>query len=152
MEQEEKILNLIPVEYLCPYCGKWHNCGQYNPPRKLGYYNSPERAFKLKCDMIWSSNEKGVLKINFSDGYCYYQSSPPCVGRKLDSFIDGKISIKEIIRYSAEPYIKFTVHFRAERWVDCGVCNPLCLKNYFGDRYGTSIKMSESFGFLGYRI
>ena len=152
MEQEEKILNLIPVEYLCPYCGEWHDCGQYDPPRKLGYYNSPERSFKLKCDMIWSSIEMGILNIYFSDGYCYYQSSPPCVSRQLDSFIDGKISINEIIRYSAEPYIKFTVPFRAERWLICSVCNHLCLKNYFGDRSGTSIKMCESFGFLGYRI
>lgn len=61
--------NAIIKRYICPYCGKWHECAK---SKKIGDYTSNYMA-EFKCNEDASCTARGKYSVYFSDGYIYYR-------------------------------------------------------------------------------
>ena len=152
----QKLLDLSPKRYLCPYCGCWHD---WNLSHPLGRY---EVVFaELECEKQQSTDYFDLnchrtirkTRIRFSDGYCLYQTMPTCDKAHLD--IVGKISIEDISEIPERALVKFTVPFTSNKEVGsdkgCSDCpnTDICLMCKLSDKkllpnsYSTNI----SFGF-----
>ncbi len=143
---DQKLLDLTPKRYLCPYCGEWHDWGLSH---ELGYYDSSEYKAELGCERQLPGYKFRRMYIYFSDGYCYYKTIPTCSKGNLD--INNKIPIEDIVESSEEPRVTFAVPFTADRDVgrsECSDCNckDRCLMCKLGDE-NNSRRMHITFGF-----
>ena len=107
----KKLLGLTPKRYLCPYCGEWHD---WELSHILGYYDSPARKAKLKCEKQLYGCRPREMQVYFSSRYCYYRTIPTCSIGNLD--INDKIPIEGIFECSTEPRVKFSVPFIADNY------------------------------------
>ena len=89
---DQKLLNLIPKRFRCPYCGEWH---PWDRIYELGCYDSKRQCAQFECANGTPGYDNGDYRIYFSDGYCYYSTSPIC--GKARQVITGKIPIDSII-------------------------------------------------------
>ena len=142
----QKLLDLVPKRYLCPFCGEWHDWGLSN---ELGYYDSPSYKAELGCERQLSGCRHREMHIYFSDVYCYYRTIPTCSRGHLD--IDNKIPIEDIVESSKEPRVTFAVPFTAYSDVgrsECSDCDSrdICLMCKLGDE-NNSRHMHITFGF-----
>lgn len=143
---DKGLLNLTPTQYLCPYCGEWHN---WYLPNKLGYYDVLDPAV-LECDRQLPLCRYRETHIYFSNGYCYYKTVPTCSPGNLD--INSQIPIEDIVESSEEPRVTFAVSFTTDGDVgkkgDCQDCcsRNICLMCKLGDE-NNSRHMHITFGF-----
>lgn len=141
---DQKLLDLTPKRYLCPYCGEWHD---WKLSHKLGYYDSPAYKAELGCENQLSSCRHREMQVFFSEGYCYYKTIPTCYRAMFD--IDSKILIADILESSEEPRVTFVANFIADSDVGrikCSDCNSrnVCLICKLGEE---SRSMHITFGF-----
>ena len=151
----QKLLNLHPKRYLCPYCGCWHD---WNLSEPLSYYDvfSADLAcekqesngyYDLDCYKIRKTH------IRFSNGYCHYETMPTCDKANLD--IDGQISIEDISEIPERAVVKFTVPFIPDRELGSDMCcsdcsnTDICVMCKLSDAklLPDSYSMDISFGF-----
>ena len=142
----KKLLGLTPKRYLCPYCGEWHD---WELSHILGYYDSPARKAKLKCEKQLYGCRPREMQVYFSSRYCYYRTIPTCSYGNLD--INDKIPIEGIFECSTEPRVKFSVPFIADNDVggsNCSDCDSKdrCLMCKLGEANHTR-HMYIKFGF-----
>ena len=142
----KKLLGLTPKRYLCPYCGEWHD---WELSHILGYYDSPARKAKLKCEKQLYGCRPREMQVYFSSRYCYYRTIPTCSIGNLD--INDKIPIEGIFECSTEPRVKFSVPFIADNDVggsNCSDCDSKdrCLMCKLGEANHTR-HMYIKFGF-----
>lgn len=142
----QKLLDLVPKRYLCPFCGEWHDWGLSN---ELGYYDSPSYKAELGCERQLSDCNHREMHIYFSGGYCCYRTIPTCRRGNLD--IHNKIPIEDIVESSEEPRVTFSVPFTAANDVgrsECSDCNGrnICLMCKLADE-NNSRHMHITFGF-----
>lgn len=141
---DQKLLDLTPKRYLCPYCGEWHD---WKLSHKLGYYDSPAYKAELGCENQLSSCRHREMQVFFSEGYCYYKTIPTCYRAMFD--IDSKILIEDILESSEEPRVTFVANFVADSDVgriNCSDCDSrnVCLICKLGEE---SRSMHITFGF-----
>lgn len=138
---EQKLLELKPKRYLCPFCGEWH---KWNLSRELSYYDSPSNWAELTCD-----RQEDECAFYFEDGYCYYRTSCVCDRANLD--IDKNILIEDIVESSCKPQVTFSVPVIVESDVNYGECSECyCRRSCLICKLGTenlSRCMDIPFGF-----
>lgn len=137
----QKLLDLIPKRYLCPFCGEWHDWDGL----ELGYYDSQSYKAELRCD----KHNIRKMHIYFSDGYCCYKTIPKCSRGNLD--IHDRIPIEDIDESSKEPRVTFDVPFTANHDIgswECVECDSknICLICKLADE-NNSRHMNIAFGF-----
>lgn len=142
----QKLLDLTPKRYLCPFCGEWHD---WELSHELGYYDSSSYKAELGCENQLSGCKHREMQVYFSDGYCYYRTIPTCSRGNLD--INDKIPIEDIVESSEEPRVTFAVPFTADSDVgrsECSDCDSRyrCLMCKLGDE-NNSRCMHITFGF-----
>lgn len=142
----QKLLDLIPKRYLCPFCGEWHDWGL---PYELGYYDSSSYKAELGCERQIVGCKNREMHIYFSDGYCYYRTIPTCSIGNLN--INSKIPIEDIVESFKEPRVTFAVPFTANSDVgrrECSDCDGrhVCLMYKLGNE-NNSRYMHIRFGF-----
>ena len=143
---DQKLLNLIPKRFRCPYCGEWH---PWDRIYALGCYDSKRHCAQFECANGTPGYDNGDYRIYFSDGYCYYSTSPIC--GKARQVITGKIPIDSIIESTDKPTVTFDVPFTARHDVgsdECSGCNfkDKCICVKLGDE-GDKRHMKITFGF-----
>lgn len=144
---EQKLLDLIPKRYLCPFCGEWHD---WELSHKLSYYDASVFRAKLGCERQLLGCNDREMQIYFSDGYCYYRTIPTCSIGNLN--LNNKIPIEDIVESSEEPRVTFAVPFTAYSDVgsrsECSECDnrDRCLMYKLGDE-NNSRRMHITFGF-----
>ena len=151
----QKLLDLHPKRYLCPYCGCWHD---WNLSKPLRYYDIISAG--LACEKQNSNGyyDLGCYKtrktrIRFSNGYCHYETMPTCDKANLD--IDGQISIEDISEIPDRALVKFTVPFIPDRELGSDMCcsdcpnTDICVMCKLSDAklLPDSYSMDISFGF-----
>ncbi|MCI8470302.1 MAG: hypothetical protein HFJ35_02230 [Clostridia bacterium] len=142
----QKLLDLTPKRYLCPFCGEWHN---WEIPYKLGDYDLSSYKARLECKNGDTGYSYRDMQVCFSDGYCYYKTTPTCGRGNLD--INDKIPIEDIVESSEKPRVTFDVPFTAKKNVGRSECSDcagkyICLMRKLGDE-NNSRHMYITFGF-----
>ena len=141
---DQKLLDLTPKRYLCPYCGEWHD---WDLSHELGYYDSSSNKAELGCENQLSRCNYREMRVYFSDGYCYYKTIPTCIRANLN--INSEIPIEDILESSEEPRVTFVAPFTADNDVGRSMCSDcdsrdVCLICKLGDE---SRRMNITFGF-----
>ena len=151
----QKLLDLHPKRYLCPYCGCWHD---WNLSEPLRYYDIISAS--LACEKQESNGYYDLdccktrkTHIRFSNGYCHYETMPTCDKANLD--IDGQISIEDISEIPERALVKFTVPFIPDRELGSDMCcsdcpnTDICVMCKLSDAklLPDSYSMDISFGF-----
>ena len=117
----EQLLKLVPKKFLCPYCGKWHDCGE---SRKL---NSGD-TFIFKCSRVPETD----YQITFKGGICFYSFASLCDMFMLSSRIKDEIPVSSIIEWG-EPWptraVTFRVPFESAEEVGTDECPECTFKN-----------------------
>lgn len=108
----KELLELIPVAFLCPFCGEWHSVKE---PRPLKAWKGGSFKPDFRCDDCVGCDECSGHRywVYIHDEYIHY-------------FVDGvrgKISVSDIREESAEPRVVFTIP--APR-IPYSTINPYC--------------------------
>ena len=142
---EQKLLELTPKRFLCPYCGEWHD---YGNRCELGYYDSPSYAAKFACPNV-PYGCSSYYRIYFYNDYCYFSTDSIC--ERAQQSMEGKILISSIIESADKPIVTFEVEFTAANNVgtyECSSCSYGSVCNFvkLGDK-GDKRHMTITLGF-----
>ena len=115
----QKLLDLRPKRYLCPYCGEWH---EYELLNELGYYDSRDNKAKFKCE----SCDIIPVRIFFRNGYCHYETRFSCPAANLE--IKDSIQIEDFVSSSTEPRVTFVIPINADEEICKDECDDCFFK------------------------
>lgn len=103
---EQKLLNLIPKNFLCPYCGKWHKWDKLYALRPNGQKNP---YTTLRCSEVSPIYKKGEYSIYFDRDYFHFFMAVICERERQT--IEGKILISSIKVSESDPIVTFSADY-----------------------------------------